>query len=111
MHTLTTLKNETEKEKALMLYFYNDDCAPCISLRPKVENLMVHSLPKMKLIFINSKANPEIPASFGIFSNPTILLFFEGKEYRRFSKYISIHELQQAIERYYHLLFDEESSI
>jgi thioredoxin 1 len=108
MQTLTTLKYEIENEKALLLYFYNDDCAPCLSLRPKVEHLMIHSLPKMKLIFVNSKANAEIPASFGIFSNPTILLFFEGKEYRRFSKFISIQELQQAIERYYRLLFEEE---
>jgi thioredoxin-like negative regulator of GroEL len=108
MHTLTNLKNEIEIEKALLLYFYNDDCAPCISLRPKVEHLKVQSFPKMKLIFVNSKVNVEIPASFGIFSNPTILLFFEGKEYRRFSKYISINELQQAIERYYRLLFEEK---
>ena len=90
---------------AVIVYFYNDDCPPCISLRPKVENLITHTFPKMKLIWVNSKKHPELPANYNVFANPTILVFFEGKEFRRFSKYISISELEQVIDRYYKLLF------
>ena len=35
--TLDELKSLIETEKGLMAYFYSDRCAPCISLRPKVE--------------------------------------------------------------------------
>ena len=34
-----------ENEQALLLYFYNDDCAPCLSLRPKVLELVKKSFP------------------------------------------------------------------
>ncbi|MEZ5197153.1 MAG: thioredoxin family protein [Bacteroidales bacterium] len=93
-------------EPAILVYFYNDDCPPCISLRPKVEGLIHETFPKMQLAWVNSKNHPEIPAHFGVFANPTILIFFEGKEFKRFSKYVSVSELEQAIERYYNLIFN-----
>ena len=92
-------------ELGVLLYFYNDDCAPCISLRPKVETLVADRFPKMKMLWVNSKTSPEIPSSFGVFANPTILVFFDGKEFKRFSKYVSVNELESAIERYYSLVF------
>ncbi|MCD4729522.1 MAG: thioredoxin family protein [Bacteroidales bacterium] len=94
-----------EQETAIIVYFYNDDCPPCISLRPKVEGLINSTFPKIKLIWVNSKSYPEIPANYNVFANPTILVFFEGKEFKRFSKYVSISELEQAIDRYYKLVF------
>ena len=93
------------QQTAVVIYFYNDDCPPCISLRPKVENLITHTFQKMKLVWVNSQNHPEIPANYNVFANPTILVFFEGKEFWRFSKYVSISELEQAIERYYKLVF------
>jgi thiol-disulfide isomerase/thioredoxin len=94
-----------QDEMGVLLYFYNDDCPPCISLRPKVENLMAEQFPKMKMIWVNSKTAPEIPAFHNVFANPTILIFFDGKEFKRFSKYVSVNELRDAIERYYVLAF------
>jgi thioredoxin-like negative regulator of GroEL len=105
---LTDLSNLIDKEKAILLYFYNDDCAPCVSLRPKVEHLLVSFFPRMKFIFVDSKHDPKIPASFGAYASPSLLIFFEGKEFMRFSKYISLKELEAAIRKYYILLFEKE---
>lgn len=108
MNELNELKQVQEtihKETGVMVYFYNDDCPPCISLRPKVESLIQEQFPEMKLIWVNSKSSPEIPASYGVFANPTILVFFEGKEFRRFSKYVSVAELKDAVDRYYKMIF------
>lgn len=102
---LNDLNQIIKKQTAVLVYFYNDDCPPCISLRPKVENLIRSNFPKMKLVWVNSKNQPQIPANYGVFANPTILIFFEGREFKRFSKYVSIGELEQAIERYYNLIF------
>lgn len=93
-------------ETAVIVYFYNDDCPPCISLRPKVEELISGTFQKMKLHWVNSKNHPVIPANYSVFANPTILVFFEGKEFKRFSKYVSISELEEAIGRYYKLIFE-----
>jgi thioredoxin-like negative regulator of GroEL len=106
LESLQELNKIIEKESALMLYFYNDDCPPCISLRPKVESLVADKFPNMKLAWINAKKHPEIPANFQVFANPAILVFFEGKEFKRFSKYISTDELYQSIQRVYQLMFD-----
>ncbi len=95
-----------DNESAVIVYFYNNNCAPCISLRPKVEELVLDSFPKIKLVFVNSADHPDIPALYNIFSNPTLIIFFEGKEYRRESKYISIPQLQESIQRPYNMMFD-----
>ena len=95
-----------ENEQAVLAYFYSNNCAPCVSLRPKVEELIKNSFPKLKLVFVNSEKHPEITGSYGVFSNPTLIVFLEAREYRRGSKYISITQLEQEINRPYQLLFN-----
>ena len=84
--TKEKLQKEITQSPAALVYFYSDRCAPCISLRPKVEKLLLESFPEMKLIFIDSEKNLEIAAYFSVFANPTLLLFFDGKEHQRLSK-------------------------
>lgn len=106
LSTLEEVKVLISNNQAVLLYFYNDNCAPCLSLRPKVSELLRADFPKMELAFVNSGMHPDIPASYNVFSNPTLILFFEGNEFRRVSKYISIPQLQEAIERPYRMIFD-----
>jgi thioredoxin-like negative regulator of GroEL len=104
--SLDNLKQLSENEKGLLIYFYSDRCAPCVSLRPKVEEMVKDDFPGMKLVFINSEQQPEIPAHYGVFANPGIIVFFEGREFRRYSKYISINELGGDIDRIYQMVFE-----
>ena len=90
---------------ATTVYFYNDACAPCVSLRPKIEEMVTQNFEKMNLVFVNSAEFPELSSAYGVFASPTIIVFFEGKENFRVSKYISVGELSDKIERYYNLLF------
>lgn len=103
---ISQIQNAIENEPGLITYFYSDNCAPCKSLRPKVLDLVKNSFPKMKILFINSEKHPEISAEFGIFSNPTLLVYFDRKEYVRKSKYVSISELSSSIERLYDMMFE-----
>ena len=105
VNTLDELKALVESLPALMIYFYNDNCAPCVSLRPKVEELLKMQFPKMSIVFSNSMTHPELSAHYGAFNNPTIIIFFEGREFRRESKYISIPQLEESIRRPYEILF------
>jgi len=90
---------------ALLLYFYNDSCAPCVALRPKVESMITEHFPEMKHSYVNSAVFPELSASNGVFASPTIVVFFDGKETFRVSKYISIDELAGRVQRYYDMIF------
>lgn len=109
MNTNITTQADLEKliriSPALLVYFYNDRCAPCVALRPKVEAMITEEFPKMSHTYINAAEFPELAASNGVFASPTIVVFFEGKENFRVSKYISIDELAGRISRYYNLLF------
>jgi len=91
--------------ESLLIYFYNDNCAPCLSLRPKVITLITDSFPEMKLYFVDSAKNKEIAAHFNSFSNPTLILIFDGKEHRRFSKYVSVQQLSEEISKPYSIIF------
>ncbi len=95
-------------EKGMLVYFYSDRCAPCISLRPKVQQMVSEDFPKLKLVFINAENHPAIAAHYGVFANPCILVFFEGREFQRYSKYISISQLGYDLERIYTIAFQED---
>ncbi len=103
---LIDVQHEVQTNTALLLYFYSDHCAPCISLRPKVQQMAESDFPQMKTLFLNSEALPEITAHFGIFANPTIVVFFEGREFQRWSKFVAVTQIAAAIERPYDLLFE-----
>ena len=90
---------------AVLLYFYNDNCAPCKILRPKVRELVQDNFPNIEFRLINAKQFPTTSARFGVFASPALLVFFEGKEYIRESKNISIGELHDKIERIYSMIF------
>lgn len=104
--SINELQETINQQLAILIYFQNDNCPPCRSLRPKVETMTQADFPKMKLIFIDSFKNPELTAYFGVFAHPTLLIFFDGKEYIRSSKYVSTLELKSKIQRPYTLLFD-----
>jgi thioredoxin 1 len=94
-----------DENQAVMLYFYNDNCAPCKVLRPKVQALVEIEFPEMKFKLINAEQFSAIAAEYGVFSSPTIIVFFEAKEYIRESKNISISELHKKIQRIYSMIY------
>lgn len=100
------LRGLISTHKGILVYFYNDNCPPCLVLRPKIESLMESSFPLMKLVFINAMLYPELPAEFEIFTSPSTIVFFEGKEVVRESKYVSIEAFQEKIARYYEIVYD-----
>jgi thioredoxin 1 len=102
---LIEIQNSIKVNVAFMLYFYNDNCAPCMALRPKVKQLLETEFPKIEARFIHAEQFPETASHLGIYAAPTLLVFFEGKEYIRESKNISINELKDKISRYYLMVF------
>jgi len=107
---LTDLQLRIGSSPAILLYFYNDQCAPCLSLRPKVTRLLESKFPLIEMQMINATDHLSIASSYGVFSSPAILVFFEGKEVFRGSKYIGMNELEDKLSRYYSILFDTSHS-
>ena len=102
---ITEIQTLIAENPAVLLYFYNDHCAPCQVLRPKVQALLERDFPLIEFLLIDAEQNAATTAQYGVFASPALVVFFDGKEYIRESKNISIYELHDKIERIYRLIF------
>lgn len=91
---------------AVLSYFSTNVCSVCKVLKPKVREMVVESFPKMKMIYIESDRFPELSAQNRVFTAPTILCFFAGRETIRKSRAFGLDELRREIERPYGILFE-----
>lgn len=103
INAVKELKSMIDRSENLLIYFYNDDCAPCLSLRPKVEEMMRDKFPLMDMAYVNGKKFPDLVGEFNAFGFPVLIFCFEGKEFLRYSKYVSVSELVESIGRIYYL--------
>jgi len=93
-------------EDAVLLYFSGENCAVCKALMPKIQSSFIFHFPKIKQYFISANDYPAIAAHFSIFTIPSVLIYFEGKETRRQSRHISVDNLIQSTKRPYELFFN-----
>lgn len=107
IYNLDTLRELISEKQAVLLYFSNDMCSVCRVLKPKVEDLLSTDFPKMEKRFIDIDKSPVLSGQYRVFSIPTILIFFDGREQARFSRNISLHQLTESITRPYEMIFGE----
>lgn len=93
-------------EKAVALFFSTTNCSVCTFLNPKIKGLIETDFPTIKFHAINLTEQPEFSSVFSVFTAPTLLVFFEGKEYIRKSQNMGIQEVRESIERIYRLMED-----
>jgi len=83
----------------LVAYFSHDACNVCKVLRPKVKAI-AESLDKVSFLYINTHEQPELSGQYLIFAVPTIIVFVDGKEAKRFSRHFGLDELEALLTRY-----------
>lgn len=106
INSLEHLDSILQETPAVMLYFSTISCNVGEALEPKVHELLNIDFPKIDFYKVDMNFSPEIAAKYSAFVEPTILVFFEGKETIRKSRNIGTHELQSAILRPYKLIFE-----
>ena len=106
-YDLVRLQEKIAAEKGVLLYFSNDSCSVCKVLRPKVAELLRDRFPLMASNYVDTDKSPVISGQFRVFTIPTILIFFEGREQVRYSRNISMHQLEDTLSRPYSLLFED----
>ena len=90
----------------VLVYFSTLKCSVGEALEPKVLELIKNDFPKIATFFVDMNAAPRLAAEYSVFVEPTILIFFDGKETLRKSRHISIHDLSNSIGRIYMIAFD-----
>ena len=100
------IQNEINSNDAILLYFSGENCGVCTALKPKIQSSFQIYFPKIKQLFISASDYPAIAAHFSIFTIPSVLIYFDGKETKRESRHISIDQLIQNTKRPYELYFN-----
>ncbi len=81
------------------VYFYSEDCPPCVALEPVFERIVKMYGGHMRFVKVFRQQNRQLAESYKIKSSPTLLFFRDGKETcARLNGYISSLELRRAIE-------------
>lgn len=92
------LKEFINNNSLSVIYFSTNTCTACNALKPKVISL-INEFKDIKIAEVKADKSIELVAQLNMFMVPAILFFVNGKETLRESKYISISELKNKLER------------
>jgi len=95
----------TEIQDAVLLYFSHEQCNVCKVLKPKIAELVNNEFSNIGLYYSDTVLQPEIAGQNSIFTVPTLVVYFMGKESIRKSRNIGLDELRQALQRPYDMIF------
>jgi thioredoxin-like negative regulator of GroEL len=99
-------ENFINNNEAVLVYFSTPQCSVCKVLKPKIKEFISEEFTKIKIAYLDCELLKEVSAQNRIFAVPTILVFFNGKEYFRKSRNISISEFHDELKRPYSMFFD-----
>jgi thioredoxin 1 len=95
----------TKANKAICFYLSTPECNVCKVLKPKVIEMIESDFKEINFCYVDLNQAKEISGQLSVFSVPTILVYFEGKETIRVSRNVHLEELHEQIERYYKMIF------
>lgn len=109
----TLIKSEEElrilmdENLATLVYFSSPTCSVCQVLRPKIMQAVEDVYPSIKKLHVDISITPEIGATYQVLAAPTVIIFFESKEFIRKYRTISVDGLIQEIQRPYSIMIQE----
>lgn len=89
---------------AVAVYFSTPNCGVCHALLPKMEAMFSQNFPLIKFVHVQIDKTPDISGSHQVFTAPTLLIFFEGREFIRKARNMGVQEVYDQIERPYKML-------
>lgn len=103
---MQSIRELTENAPIALLYFFSEDCAPCLMLRKKLKDLLQERFPDIPFILLDGKNYQELMQEHLIVSFPTVLLMAEGREFRRYGLYSNLPSIADDIARLEKLMSD-----
>jgi thioredoxin 1 len=103
--SLSKLEVLKDKRESFYIYFSAPSCGVCQVLSPKISSMMQKEFPLLQAFHIDTSRHPEIAAQLGLYTNPSLLVYLDGKEFIRRSRSIGVTQVEEDIKRTYNLLF------
>lgn len=103
MDEAATLRGLIRESPLLAVYYSTPTCSVCKVLRPKVEDL-ISDLAPWQFFYVDVSQNADIRGQGMIFNVPTVILYAQGREIKRFSRNFGVGELEEVLLRYQSLI-------
>ncbi len=94
------LKKTENKEKVVFVYFKADWCAPCIKLKPAIEQLQTEEKEKVEILVIDVDENKKIATHFEINTLPLFIIYKNGKKVWENNTSLPKAEIQKKLNLY-----------
>ena len=104
VQNLLQVQNSINTGKPVLIYFSGENCSVCKVLKPKIEEEISKNFPLFDLLEVQTDIHKEITSHFTVFSIPTMLVFFDKKEFFRRGRNISVSMFMEEIKRPYNLM-------
>jgi thioredoxin 1 len=78
-----TFQTTIESNTLVFVDFYADWCGPCKMIAPSIERLAEEYNGTVKFVKLNIDENPHIAREHNVKSIPTLMIFRNGKPFRR----------------------------
>lgn len=99
LHQLNEIKQVVQEHALVLLLIKTSGCGVCESIQTKAASLLeIHAAVKGNYVFLEDA--PDMAAEYLVLAAPTLLLFFQGKEVYRESRFVRFEELEQVLQRY-----------
>ena len=99
LYQLSEIKQMIQEYPLVLLLIKTSQCGVCESIQAKAADLL-ESHSKARGIYVFMEDAPVTAAEYLALSAPTLLLFFQGKEVYRESRFVRFEELEQVLRRY-----------
>ncbi|MEI6346543.1 MAG: thioredoxin family protein [Bacteroidota bacterium] len=82
-----------------LIYFASKSCSVCISLLPKLEQMITQNYPQITLTILEIEENLKECSEYGVYSAPSLILFVDNKENHRWVRNFGLFEVEQKLIR------------
>lgn len=93
------LKQKINEKEIVLLLVKSKNCSVCEAVFVQLEDFISH-FNNLSGYYVSIDTIPTVASDYLIFTAPTVLLFINGKEIERQSRFISYDKFRVQIERY-----------
>ena len=104
IQTIEQIKKEIDSKEPILIYFSGENCSVCKVLKPKIESEVTKNFTRFKLYEVKTDIYKEITSEFTVFSLPTIIVYFDSKEFKRYGRNMSVPLFIEELSRPYNLM-------
>ncbi|MBE0451549.1 MAG: thioredoxin family protein [Clostridia bacterium] len=104
LNNLVQVKKSIQEDDLVVMLFSDLGCNVCLAITPDLDE-MAQRYPLAKFITADVEVIKALVGEHLIFVYPTIVVFAQGKETKRFERVFSMDDIEATIDRYYHMIF------